>query len=398
MSYKLHQSDRITIVHLITELNMGGAEQMLHNLVRRMDRHRFRCFVVSMMDNGPIGKRIETEGIPVIALQMTPGRPTLKGFVDFHHFLRRESIDIVQTWLYHSDLFGLITGKLAGVGRIVWGIRCSDMHFDLYGPLTFLTAQLGRILSSLPDGIIVNSVTGKEAHRRLGYRTRRMVLIPNGVDTELFRPDKSAHGWLLHFLGLPPDASLIGLVARFDPMKDHVNFLRAASLVCRLDPSVHFVMVGKDIIAENQTLAPFLNGCLKGRVHLLGPRTDIPRVTSALDIASSSSAFGEGFSNTISEAMSCGVPCVVTDVGDSGRIVGDTGVVVAPEDAEALSQGWLKLLRMDSNQRRQLGGRARRRIVENFEIGKTVKRFEQFYQEIMVPCTGFLDGNEVPIP
>ncbi len=393
MSYELDKSYRITIVHLITELNIGGAEQMLHNLVRRMDRHRFRCVVVSMMDKGPIGEKIEADGIPVVALQMEPGRPGLKAFADFYHFLRRESIDIVQTWLYHSDLFGLITGKLASVGRIVWGIRCSDMHFDLYGPLTYLTARLGRVLSSLPDGIIVNSLTGKEVHRRLGYRTRRMVLIPNGVDTKLFRPDKSARGWLLDFLGLPSDAHLIGLVARFDPMKDHVNFLRAASLLCQLNPSVHFVMVGKGVISENQTLAPFLNGCLKGRVHLLGQRTDIPRITSALDIASSSSAFGEGFSNTIGEAMSSGVPCVVTDVGDSGRIVGDTGIVVAPGDAEGLSQGWSRLLGMDCNQRRQLGGRARRRIVENFEIGMTVKRFEQFYQEIMLPRIGSADVN-----
>jgi glycosyltransferase involved in cell wall biosynthesis len=387
----------MTIVHLITELNMGGAEQMLHRLVRRMDRHRFRCLVVSMMDKGPIGKKIEAEGIPVVALHMTPGRPSVKGFAAFYHLLKQESVDIVQTWLYHSDLLGLITAKLAGVSRIVWGIRCSDMRFDLYGPLTFLTAQLGRILSSLPDGIIVNSVTGKEVHMRLGYRARRMVLIPNGIDTKLFRPDESARGWLLEGLGLPSDAHLIGLVARFDPMKDHANFLKAASLLCQLNPSVHFVMVGKDITAENQTLASFLNGCLKGRVHLLGQRTDIPRVTSALDIAASSSAFGEGFSNTIGEAMSCGVPCVVTDVGDSGRIVGDTGVVVAPGDAEALSQEWLKLLEMGRDQRRQLGRRARRRIVEHYEIGTTVKRFQEFYQGIMARRAGSQDDNEVSI-
>jgi len=239
-------------------------------------------------------------------------------------------------------------------------------------------------MSTLADAIVVNSREGRDIHAKRGYHADRMLIIPNGFDTDRFHPDESARDWLLNLLGLAPEAILIGLVARFDPMKDQPTFLRAARLLAEEEPAAHFVMVGRGMVPHNTTLHPFLGGPLEGRVHLLGLRNDIPRLTAALDIATSSSAFAEGFSNTIGEAMSCGIPCVVTDVGDSAQIVGDTGVVVSPENPEALVQGWIKLLRMDKRERTQLGNKARQRIMTNYEIGKIVQRFEQFYQKLIV--------------
>ena len=373
----------INIVHLITELNMGGAEQMLHKLVTRMDRNRFRCIVASMVGKGPIGEKIMADGIPVFDLGMAFGRPNLKGLNKFFHFLKRESIDIVQTWLYHADLLGLLIGRAAGIKRIVWGIRCSNMHLRNYRPLTALTVKIAGGLSFLADGIVVNSTEGRKVHERRGYHTERMILIPNGFDAERFHPDVTARRWLLSQLSLQENVTLLGLVARFDPMKDHKNFLKAVSLLAARDGSVHFVMVGRGVNHNNRKLIPLLDDYrLKGRVHLLGLRHDIPRIVAALDIATSSSAFGEGFSNTIGEAMSCGIPCVVTDVGDSAQIVGDTGQVVPPRDPEAMARAWERLLKMGRDGRRELGERARSRIVENYEIGQVVKRFEAFYQMI----------------
>ena len=379
----LNNSNRITIIHLITELNMGGAEQMLHKLVTRMDRNRFRCIVVSMTDRGPIGEKIMAEGIQVISLGMSPGRPSLSGLAKFFHLLKKESGDIIQTWLYHADLLGLIVGRLAGIKRIVWGIRCSNMHLRNYRPLTAMTVRLGGALSSLADAIVVNSEKGMDVHRRRGYSTERMIFIPNGFETDRFHPDVPARDWLLNRLGLPKDVILIGLVARFDSMKDQKTFLKAAFILTERDESVHFVMVGRGIEQHNKELISLLGvNHLKTRVHLLGLRHDISRIIAGLDIATSSSAFGEGFSNTIGEAMSCGVPCVVTDVGDSSQIVGDTGIVVPPRDSEAMAEAWLKLLRMGKEKRKAMGDQARLRIVENFELRKIVKRFEAFYQMI----------------
>lgn len=376
--------NRITIAHLITELNMGGAERMLEKLVSRMNRKRFRSIVISMTDIGPIGKKIITERIPVFNLEMISGRPSLMGMGKFFRVIRRESVDIIQTWLYHADLLGLLIGKLAGVKEIVWGIRCSDMDFRNYRALTNLTVKVNSKLSFMTNAIVFNSVMGKKVHRDIGYRTKRMILIPNGFDTEKFYPDKTAKKWLLDQIGLQNDAILIGIIARWDPMKDQENFLKAASLLAEKEDSVHYIMVGLGIDSDNQRIRSFMNSnILKDRLHLLGLRKDVARIMAALDIVSSSSAYGEGFSNTLGEAMACGVPCVVTDVGDSARIVGETGRVVPPKNPEALANAWKGLIDIGQEERRSLGLSARKRIKENFEISNVVKQYEDLYISLL---------------
>lgn len=376
-------SEPIRIAHVITELNMGGAEQMLRKLVTRMDRERFRCVVVSMTERGPIGEKIARAGVPVFQLGMGRGKPTPAGLSRFYRLLKRESVDIIQSWLYHADLFGLFVGRVAEVKRVVWGIRCSDMRLRKYRPLTAMVVRLCGVLSPLADAIVVNSREGARVHRKRGYLTDRMVLIPNGFDTVAFQPDDGARGRLLNELGLPGDVKLVGLIARFDLMKDHPNFLRAAALLAGREPASHFVMVGRGITPGNKVLASHVPEGLAGRIHMLGERDDVASIAAALDIATSSSAFGEGFSNTIGEAMACGVPCVVTDVGDSAMIVGDTGVVVPPGDSEALAQGWRRILDMDPEERAAMGAKARERIQTEYELNVVVRRFENLYEKLM---------------
>jgi glycosyltransferase involved in cell wall biosynthesis len=374
----------ITIAHLITELNMGGAEQMLEKLVSRMDRNRFRSIVVSMTDIGPIGKKIIAEKVPVFNLGMISGRANLIGAARCFRFLRRTPVDIIQSWLYHADLLGLLIGKLARVKRIVWGIRCSDMDFRNYRALTGLTVKANSTLSFLADAIVINSVMGKRVHQEIGYRTKRMILIPNGFDAEKFHPDKAAKKWLLDKLGLSNEVFFIGNIARWDPMKDQENFLMAASLLAEKEDSVHYVMVGLGVESSNKRIKSFANNSiLKDRLHLLGLRKDVDRIMAGLDIVSSSSAYGEGFSNTIGEAMACGVPCVVTDVGDSARIVGDTGRVVPPKNPRALANAWKELIDIGQEGRRNLGFSARKRIKEHFEISEVVKQYEGLYTSLM---------------
>ncbi len=379
----------IRVLHLITELNTGGAEQMLGKLVARMDRDRFRCVVASMTDRGAVGAKIAEAGVPVRELGMGLGRPTPGGAGRLYRLLRREPFHIVQTWLYHADLLGLLAGKTAGAGKVVWGIRCSDMRLGEYRPLTALTVRLCSLLSPLADAIVVNSREGARIHRARGYRTGRMHLIPNGFDTELFRPDPEAGPRLREELGIPMDSVLVGLIARYDPMKDQAMFLRAAGIVGKDYPGVHFVMAGRGVVWENRALAGAVPGGLRGRVHLLGQRDDIPMITAGLDIASSSSAFGEGFSNTIGEAMSCGVPCVATGVGDAADVVGDTGIVVRAGDSKALAGGLRRLLEMGPEGRGDLGARARDRIRREFEIGGVVRRFEDLYERLMGHGRGY---------
>lgn len=380
----MHKTDhRIRVAHLITELNVGGAEQMLYKLVTRMNPDRFRSIVISMTDLGPIGEKIAEKGIPVFPLGMSPGKPSLRGSVKLFRCLKQESVDIVQTWLYHADLLGLIVGRVAEVKRVVWGIRCSNMDLGRYRSLTDLTFRVNAVMSSLVDAIVVNSVEGKEVHSASGYENRRMIVIPNGFDTELFHPNEESRNWLRGELRLNEEAVLIGLVARWDPMKDQKTFLSAAAILAETEKSAHFVLVGRGMDDQNRKLLRYIDQpVLKGRVHLLGLRHDAHRIMAGLDIATSSSAFGEGFSNTVGEAMSCGVPCVVTNVGDSPLVVGDTGVIVPCRDPGALAQGWKEMMLLGKAGRRALGEKARQRILDSFELGKVVGRFEEFYAKL----------------
>jgi glycosyltransferase involved in cell wall biosynthesis len=163
-------------------------------------------------------------------------------------------------------------------------------------------------------------------------------------------------------------------------MKDHATFFRAASALAAEKDSVHFILAGDGVVASNAQVAKLMDSRIRDKVHLLGRRDDVPRLLAAMDVATSASAYGEGFSNAVAEAMACGVPCVVTDVGDAGWIVGDTGMVVPPGSPDLLAKAWSRLLGMDRDQRKRLGERARARVAENFEISAVVRRFEDFYR------------------
>ena len=374
---------RIKILHVITSLNVGGAETMLYRLLKSMDAVRFDNQVVSLIRPGPVGDKIQSLGIPVFSLNMWPGRLSLDALFGLVRILRRESPDLVQTWLYHADLLGVLAAKITSA-PVVWNIRASNMDMTFYRRLSSVVLRACVQFSGWPQAVIVNSKAGQEFHARLGYHPRLWAHIPNGVDTMQFHPNLSARAALRNELALAPDTLLIGLIARFDPMKDHWNFLRAASLLALQNADVHFVLAGNGVEASNLSFRDYLDRDeLRGRLHLLGQRDDISNLTAALDIASSSSSFGEGFSNTIAEAMSCSVPCVVTDVGDSAYLVDKTGVVVPPMDPQALADGWQRIIALGIEGRSALGAAARQRIQQNFQQDEITRQYERLYDSLM---------------
>jgi glycosyltransferase involved in cell wall biosynthesis len=175
---------------------------------------------------------------------------------------------------------------------------------------------------------------------------------------------------------------LVGLIGRFNPQKNHAGFFQAAGLLHRRLPTVRFLLAGKGIDEGNGELVRAMESAgIRSVTHLLGLRSDISRLMAALDVQASSS-FGEAFPNVLGEAMACGVPCAVTDVGDSAYIVGDTGKVVPAEDMAGLAAAMESLLLLPPVERQALGLRARSRVAENFEIGQVVKRYEAFYEDL----------------
>lgn len=370
------------IVHVITDLDIGGAEMMLYKLLLHMDRRRFDNVVVSMTNKGACGMDIEALGFPVVHLNMRRGIPNPVGLLRLVNLLRKEHPTILQTWLYHADLLGLLAGKLARVSSLVWNLRCSDMDMRHYSWLSRFVIWILVKLSALPTAVMVNSEAGRSFHEKLGYRPQRWVLIPNGFDLARFRPDAEARKSIRQELGLSDDTVLIGLIARYDPMKGYANFLQAAGVLLERYGGVHLVLAGRGIERGNEELEGLIRASGKGgNFHLLGERRDIPQILAALDILTSSS-FGEGFPNIIGEAMACGVPCVVTDVGDSRMILGKTGRVVPAGEPYALAAAWGEMIEMGPRSRFELGTASRRRIEEHFSLSGIVARYEEFYEEL----------------
>lgn len=374
---------RIRTTHLITGLGEGGAEMMLARLLSRIDRDRFDCEVICVAESGPMADRMRATGARLTVLGMRRGRPSIGGFCRLTSALRRFRPHVLQTWLYHADLAGLIAGRATGVPIVVWNIRCSDMDMSHYRTLSAWTVRACARWSHQPTAIVVNSEAGQRHHDGLGYRPKRWVLIPNGVDTSIFKPDSQDRTSLRTELGLGAETLLVGLIGRFDPTKDHAGFLHAAATVARARDGVQFVMAGTNVDWENPVLAEIVRRLdLQGRVHLLGARADVPRVTAALDMAISSSS-SEGFSNVLAEAMACGVGCIATDVGDSRLIIGSTGAVVPPQDSAGLAAAIETRIAMGPRLRAELGRSARARVLEQFDLPIVVARYEQLYATLV---------------
>jgi glycosyltransferase involved in cell wall biosynthesis len=370
-------------MHVITGLDTGGAEMMLLKLLSA-SREYWQSMVVSLKDEGMIGPSIAKLGVPVECLHLRSYAPNPARFFSLLSMTRRFRPQVIQGWMPHGNLAASLTQfTLRIAAPVIWNVRMSLDVVDEEKLTTLGLIRLGALLSRHPTAIIYNSLTGAKQHEKCGYRGAQSAVICNGFDCDVFRPDKEAHYRVCKQLGLESNSILIGLVARLHPAKDHSGFLRAASLVSALHPESCFLLVGKGLAESEPTLNRLISQLnLTGRIFLLGERTDTPQLTAGLDIACSSSAC-EGFSNSIGEAMACGVPCVVTDVGDSAYLVGDAGLTVPPRNPEALAIAIGQLIDAGSAKREELGMAARRRIESEFSLPKVARRYEDLYKKCL---------------
>lgn len=354
----------IRLFFLIRSLDMGGAERQLIELVRGLDKNCFEVTVATFYDGGVLRPEIERiDQVKVFSLRKQGRWDILPFLWRLWRAVREAKPHILHGYMGGANEFCLLTGKVPGA-KVVWGLRASNVDFMHYDWLAEWNFRVGAWLSRFPDLIIVNSWAGKQHHIAHGYCGDRMLVIPNGIDTERYRPDREAGRHVRAEWGVAENELLVGLVGRLDPMKDHATFLRAAARVAEERPDVRFVCVGdgpepyrRELLALGESLG------LRERLIWAGARSDMPAVYNAFDIVVSSS-YGEGFPNTVGEAMACGVPCVVTGVGDSARIVGETGIVVPARNPEALATGMIRLL--TSPERCGRGDAASLRIREMF--------------------------------
>ena len=373
----------IRILHVITDLATGGAQIMLLKLLSAASRD-FMPEIVALKSGGALGPEISRLGIPVHTLNM-------RGFLDAplavfrtKSLLRQFHPHVVQGWMYHANLLAsLAAGSSPKAAPVLWNVRQSLENMGGYKRKTGAVIRLGAWLSNRAAAIIYNSRCGAMHHANFGFRNKRQVVIPNGFDCDLFHPDQDAKIQVRRELGVSSDALLVGLVGRYDPIKDHRGFLQAAAMVAQKHSDVFFVLAGRGVVKDQPELSEIISReSLQNRVFLLGERPDLARLTAAFDIACSSS-WSEGFSNAIGEAMACGVPCVVTDVGDSAYIIGDTGITVPASTPQALAKGIAQLIAADPSGRSKLGAAARNRVMTEFSLPSIAGQYEQLYVDLL---------------
>lgn len=377
--------DRVRLAVVINGTGVGGAERMLARVLTRLPRDEFDLRVYSLDAIGSVGQQLLDAGISVQAMNFLRHRiPNPWNVVTLARELKRFAPDVVQGWMYLGNLYGGLAAKLLSRRLpVAWNIRHSTLDPQLDSRSLRWSAWLGGKLSALiPDRVILCAEAARSAHERVGYLAEKMKVIPNGFDIGEFRPDPIARQRIREELAIPDDALLVGLVGRFHPHKDHRTFVAAARFVADRVPNAHFVLVGDDQVYSATDVWSWIDAAgLHERFRLTGARRDVAAINASLDISVCCSTT-EGFPNVVGEAMACGVACVATDVGECAEVVGNSGLIVPPQDALRLSHSMIELLDLSPHDRRKLGMSARQRVMDRYDIRLIVERYRRMWQQL----------------
>ena len=378
------------VMHIINELNAGGAERILtrivcHNTINT-EQNTPSQIVVSLMDEGVYGADLRDAGVELHCLGMKSNiRDLLGALIRLTRLMRQIKPDVIMSWLYHSDFIATLAAALSGCGtkRLAWNIRCAEMNLEQYGRSTRIVLALLAKISGRPAVVAANSHAGQQHHIKCGYDPQKWAYLPNGFDTDEWHPNPGAKDRLCTELNVDPTKHLIGMVARKDLSKDHATLFEAIRLVRGKGYDVHLVLVGQD--TEKLTFADELIP----HVSALGLRRDVAQLVPAFDIAVLASSFGEGFPNVIGEAMACGVPTIGNDVGDVADIIGQTGKTVPKRSPDKLAEAIEELLSEDIVDKKNREMASRKRIIEHYSLDAMNARYHALWEG--------LAGNR-PIP
>ncbi len=376
---------RARVCFITTGLELGGAELALARLLKTLDQEQIEPLVISLSGTGPVAEMLRDSGIGLQCADWSAS-PLLAAtrFRRLVNLIRAARPDVVQTWMYHADLFGGAAARLAGTAPVFWGIRNGVLDWRATKLTTKTVVRCcARLSTRIPDKIVSCALSAQEAHIGLGYTPDKFVVIPNGVDTDYFRFDVAGRARVRREFGIPGQCLVVGYVARFHQQKDHRTFLRAAALLANRRATARYVLCGPGCEASNLTLMQWIREFgLQDRVHLLGPRRDMPAVLSSFDLHTITSTYGEAFPNVVAESMACERPGVVTDVGDAARISGNEDFVVAQRDPEAVAGAWERVFALTEAARSALGRAARQRIMDHFSLAGAAANYTRLYQSV----------------
>lgn len=370
------------IVFIITDLDNGGAEKMLYKLIKYSDRNKYDIHVIYLTGKGVTRKDFEELNIKITFLGLKRKIPTIKAIKKTLEVCKEA--DIIQTWMYHADLWGYIIGKVFLNKKVVFGIRHSNLEKNYNKKTTLLINKVNAHLSRKVDKIVSCSEKGKENHIKCGYKEDKFLVIPNGFELDDFDKNKLIDVGFKDRYGIKNDEKVIVSVGRWNKIKDYHNLIKAIGVLNKQGFKFKCLLVGTGIDKSNEQLMEWIREeTVEEKVILLGRSTEVHKILSNSDLYVLHSA-GEGFPNTLGEAMSCGVPCVATDVGDCRLMLGGLGTVVERKNFNALAKAMGETLNLSSDESIKEGDMLRKRIEENYDIKKIVQRFYDLYSSLLV--------------
>jgi glycosyltransferase involved in cell wall biosynthesis len=367
------------VAFISTSLDPGGAETVLTSLALGLHDAGDQVAVISLAGAGRLLSRLNANGVAARSLDATGLGGLVRALPGLVRELRRFAPDVVQGWMYHGNVVASALVPLCG-GRLAWGVRQCLGAPERERAATNRLIRFSSRLSARPDHIVYNSERARADHEAIGYSPTNGAVIANGFDTATLRPNDSVRRRLRADLKLGDEVILVGHIARYHPVKDHETFLRAASRPEFRSVRAHLLMAGSGVDSSNEKLVSLIRQVgLEGRATLHGELEDITALLPGLDVLCLSSR-SEAFPNVVGEAMSCGVPCITTDVGDAATIVGQTGLVAPPGDATQLSMALRAVAERGFEGRRRMGLAARERIERQYSMAAAIDQYKRLYE------------------
>ena len=371
-------------MHIVPSLDTGGAEVMLLNLSRYLLDRNYTLIVVTLGDGGALTGKFEALGITVLRLHMRKGKPALSSWSKLRGFFKVYKPDLIHAWMYHAGLAAL----LANFGKVkapsVLGVHYSLGNLKTDKFLTRFAVKTLARFSGAFNAVCYVSMQSASDHERLGYHSKQSLIIPNGVDCEYFAPFYEEKSEARKKYKISDGKKVIGILARYHPMKNYKRFFEAAKIVSERDPDVFFVCAGRGVSYENDDLKSMIDAAgLKGNTRLLGESGDVKTLLSIFDIATLSSSWGEALPMFFAEAMAMGVPCVGPELGDIPELLPDKRCLVSPYGAAALANGWLEVLSLNDSEIKILSESMRNRILQNYSIQNAGNKYMQLYESLV---------------